>query len=140
MPNIKVAAFVVLVFQSVVSHAGEITIPADYLYGRWSFDGKAGCGSSEAGYVLIRENGTLEVGRSGQVNRIGFWRVSGDTIVANTLTKPTERDPYNPFFGDTYRYEYVTRRVVKADRDSFTVVMGSDLEKQKRQLVLTRCP
>jgi len=60
--------------------------------------------------------------------------------VANTLTKPAERENYHPFFGDSYRYEYVTPTVVKAEKDAFTLSIGSDLEKEKREVTLTRCP
>lgn len=140
MIHTRLAVFVVLAFQGAASFAGEAVVSAQYLEGRWSMDGKAGCGSNDSQIVVFRNNGTLEVARGGEVNRLGFWRVVNDTIVANTLTKPAERENYHPFFGDSYRYEYVTPTIVKAEKDAFTVAIGSDLEKQRREVTLTRCP
>lgn len=121
------------------SHAGDVSVSPEYLRGMWSFDGKTGCGSSNARYVLFRANGTLEVGQGNQVQRVGFWKIVDNSIVANTLTAPNATEEYHPFFRDSYRYEYVAPRVVKMEPDSFAVEMGSDIEKEKRQVMLTRC-
>ncbi len=126
---------------------GELTAPGreianspEYFYGRWSLAGKAGCGSGNTDYVLFRDNGTLEVRQAGRVNRIGFWKLVNDSIVANTLTAPMETERSYPFFGESYRYEYISSRIAGADQDAFSVSMGSDLEKEKRTATLTRCP
>lgn len=140
MIKVRLAVFILSALSGAASFADNAVVSAQYLEGRWSFDGKAGCGSSDARYVVFRNNGTLEVGQGAEVNRLGFWRITDDTIVANTLTKPMERDAYNPFFGTSYRYEYVTPRIVAAGKDTFTVSIGSDVEKEKREVTLTRCP
>jgi hypothetical protein len=135
-----VVVFILMAVQSAASFAGELVISPEYLNGKWSLTGKAGCGSSNADYVLFRQNGTLEVMQGGRINRIGFWKTVNDTIVANTLTAPIETEETYPFFGDSYRYDYVSSKVVNAEQDTFTVSMGSDLEKEKRKATLTRCP
>jgi hypothetical protein len=125
---------------SAISAVEPVEMTPDYLRGTWSLDGKAGCGSSNARYVMFRNNGTLEVGQGGEVRRVGFWHLVEDAIVANTLTAPNVDADYHPFFRDSYRYEYVAPRVVRTEADSFAVVIGSDLEKEKQQVMLTRCP
>ena len=132
--------FVVTACFSAASLGAELPSSPEYFYGTWSLDGKAGCGSGSAEYVLFRGNGTLEVGRAGRVNRVGFWKIVNDTIVANTLTAPLENEQSQSFFGDSYRYEYVAPRIVSADQNVFVVSIGSDLEKEKRKVTLTRCP
>ncbi|MFZ0470616.1 MAG: hypothetical protein WAL92_16960 [Thiogranum sp.] len=140
MIHTRLAVLVLLAFQGAASYADEAVVSVQYLEGTWSLDGKAGCGSNDAQIVVFHNNGTLEVARGGEVNRLGFWRVVKNTIVANTLTKPAERENYHPFFGDSYRYEYVTPTIVKAEKDAVTLTIGSDLEKEKREVTLTRCP
>jgi len=135
-----VVVFTLAAMQSAASFAGEVTISPEYFHGMWSLGGKAGCGSSNVDYVLFRQNGTLEVGQGGRVHRIGFWTTVNDTLVANTLTAPLETEESHPFFGDSYRYEYVAPKIVGAEQDTFTVSIGSDLEKEKRKATLTRCP
>jgi len=125
---------------TAISAAGTVALTPDYLHGTWSLDGKVGCGSSNARYVQFRNKGTLEVGQGGGVRRVGFWHLIDDVIVANTLTAPNVSEDYHPFFRDSYRYEYVAPRVVHIEADSFAVVIGSDLEKEKQQVMLTRCP
>jgi hypothetical protein len=141
MRSVPLVLCLALTLPVAVSRAAEATITPDYLQGTWSLDGKTGCGSGDSShYVLFRNNGTLEVGQAGRVQRVGFWRISGDAIVANTLTAPTTTEEYHPFFGDSYRYEYVAPQVVKVEPGSFAVLIGSDLEKEKREVMLTRCP
>lgn len=133
--------FCTLALQSVFSHGDEAAVLSPvYLQGTWSLDGKEGCGAGSARYVLFRNNGTLEVGQGAQAQRVGFWRIINDAIVANTLTAPNVTEEYHPFFRDSYRYEYVAPRVVKTGAESFTIEIGSDLEKEKQQVELTRCP
>jgi hypothetical protein len=134
------ASFIVVALHSAASSAAEFATSPDYFYGVWSLGGKAGCGSSDAEYVLFRSNGTLEVGQGGQVNRVGFWAITNDTIVANTLTAPLKTEESHPFFGESYRYEYVAPTVVSAEQGTFAISIGSDLEKEKRTVTLTRCP
>lgn len=138
--KIAFVPLVVAVLQSAASVSGEVALRPDYLYGTWSLDGKSGCGSATAEYVLFRKNGTLEVGQGARINRVGFWKLVNDTIVANTLTAPMENGQSHPFFGDSYRYEYVAPKILNADEGAFSVSIGSDLEKEKRMVTLTRCP
>jgi hypothetical protein len=135
-----VVVFILAAVQSAAAVAGDVVISPEYFHGKWSLAGKAGCDASDADYVLFRKNGTLEVMQGGQINRIGFWKAVNDTIVANTLTAPTETEATYPFFGDSYRYDYVSSKIVNAEQDTFAVSIGSDLEKEKRQATLTRCP
>lgn len=121
------------------SLADDATLTPDYLVGSWSLDGKAGCSSANARYVLFRDNGTVEVGQDNEVARVGFWKIADDTIVAHTLVAPQEHEEYHPFFQDNYRYEYIAPRVAKTEPDALTVTVGSDIEKQKSQHILTRC-
>jgi hypothetical protein len=121
------------------SLAADTLLTPDYLIGSWSLNGKAGCGSPDARYVLFRDNGTVEVGEGNAVARVGFWKIVDDTIVGHTLTAPLEHEEYHPFFQDSYRYEYMAPRVVQTEADAFAVTIGSDIEKQKEQYTLTRC-
>lgn len=140
MHHVRLALTVLLASQAGVSFGEDFAISADYLQGSWSFDGKGGCGSTDARYLVFRKNGTLEVGQGEQAQRVGFWTIIDNAIVANTLTAPNVAEDYHPFFRDSYRYEYVAPRVVRAAPDTFTVIMGSDLEKEKQEVTLTRCP
>ena len=128
----------VLSFQSMVVVAGNTQISADYLQGKWSLDGKDGCSSDGSKYVLFRDNGTVEVGQGNRVTRVGFWKITNDdTIVGHTLTSPTQHEDYHPFFRDSYRYEYMSPQVVTAEQNTFSVMIGSDLE--KKTVTLVRC-
>lgn len=129
----------VLLLPAAAPRAADVAVTPDYLHGLWSFDGKTGCGSANSRYVLFRDNGTLEVGQGAQAQRVGFWNIVDSAIVANTLTAPNTTEEYHPFFRDSYRYEYVAPRVVRVEQDSFAVELGSDIEKEKRQVMLTRC-
>jgi len=140
MHSIRLALMALLALQTSASFGEDVAVSADYLHGTWSLEGKEGCGSSDARYVLFRKNGTLEVGANGQIQRVGFWRIVNDAIVANTLMAPNVTEDYHPFFRDSYRYEYVAPRVVHTEPGALTVVIGSDLEKNKEQVTLTRCP
>lgn len=140
MHRIRLALMVLLAFQASASFGEDVAVSADYLHGTWSLNGKEGCGSSDARYVLFRKNGTLEVGQGEQVQRVGFWHIVNDAIVANTLMAPNVAEDYHPFFRDSYRYEYFAPRVVHAEPGAFSVLIGSDLEKNREQVTLTRCP
>ena len=124
---------------TAASLADETTVTPDYLVGNWSLDGKAGCGSADARYVLFRDNGTVEVGRGAAVTRVGFWKIVDDTIVAHTLTAPAEHEEYHPFFQSSYRYEHIVPRIGQTEKDTFAVTVGSDIDKQKEHYTLTRC-
>ena len=127
-----------LSFESLAAGAGNTQISPDYLQGKWSLDGKDGCTSDASKYVLFRNNGTVEVGQGSRVTRVGFWKMTSDnTIVGHTLTSPTHHEDYHPFFRDSYRYEYMSPQVVSAEQDTFSVTIGSDLE--KKTVTLVRC-
>jgi hypothetical protein len=127
-----------LLMQGATAIAETVPLSAAYLQGIWILDGKEGCKSDAARYVLFRDNGTLEAGRGGLATRVGFWKiVNENTIVGHTLSAPSQHEEYHPFFRDNYRYEYMSPQVVKAEQDTFTVTVGSDLGKESYALI--RC-
>lgn len=128
----------VLLFQGAVAIAESVSLSAAYLQGLWSLDGKEGCTSEAARHVLFRDNGTLEISRGKQASRVGFWEIANDnTIIGHTLSAPSQHEEYHPFFRNTYRYEYMSPQVVTVEQDSFTVMVGTDLEKENYTLI--RC-
>jgi hypothetical protein len=134
--KVFVTAIVLSFHSAAFADGGQVT--ADYLAGKWSLDGKEGCSTTASKYVLFRENGTAEVGRGDQATRVGFWKIANNTIIGHTLTAPTQREDYHPFFRDSYRYEYMSPQIVSAEQDVLSVTVGSDLEKET--FTLTRCP
>lgn len=131
-------AAAVLSFCGNAAQASDEQVSADYLEGKWSLDGKEGCNTATSKYVLFRKNGTAEVGRGDQATRVGFWKVMNNTIIGHTLTAPTQREDYHPFFRDSYRYEYMSPQITSVEQNTLSVTVGSDLDKET--FTMTRCP
>ena len=82
-----VAALLVI---SAAPRANGANLSPKYLHGRWVIDAK-NCSSSEAEYMLFRENGTFENTRDGKAEIVGFWEISGklkDAVLLHVVTSP----------------------------------------------------
>lgn len=138
MPSRILTLSLLLSLQSFPALSAESGLSQDYLAGRWSVEGKAGCESSTGQYVVFRQNGTVEAGRGEVPGIVGFWELLSDGIAAHTLRTPVERvEDWHPFLRDSYRYEYMKPEVVRVESDVLELDIGNDL--QRERVTLTRC-
>lgn len=130
--------FIIPFLQVATLHAAENVIPSDYMVGKWSSGGKAGCSSSQATKVIFHDNHTLEVGQGKTVSTIGYWSVAQDRIILHMLVAPSQTQDAHPFFQQSYHYQYMAPTVlgIKADSIDFTHDIGVGAGKRK---TLTRC-
>jgi hypothetical protein len=125
-------------FFAADGNAAEVKVSSDYLAGKWVLGEKQGCGSSEADYLIMRRNGTVEMGQGETVRILGFWELENDTLTLHMLVSPKATKVRNPFYRDSYRYQYIAAQVLETRQDAFDVFTGTDVEGGKQ--TLTRCP
>jgi hypothetical protein len=118
--------------------AAELKVSPDYLEGKWVLGEKQSCGSAEADYVIMRRNGTVEMGQGEKVRILGFWELNNDTLTLHMLVSPKGTKTQNPFYRESYRYQYIAAQVLETRQDSFDVFTGTSVEGGKQ--TLTRCP
>lgn len=130
--------FIISFLQVTTLYAAENVIPSDYLPGKWSSAGKAGCASDKATYVVFHDNHTLEAGQGKTVSTVGYWDVAKDRIILHLLVAPSQTQDAHPFFQQSYHYQYMapTALGVKADSIDFTHDIVIDAGNRK---TLTRC-
>ena len=130
--------FIVSILQVAALHAAENAISSDYLLGKWSSGGKAGCASDQATHVVFHDNHTLKAGQGKTVSTVGYWDVAKDRIILHLLVAPSQTQDAHPFFQQSYHYQYMapTALGVKADSIDFTHDIVIDAGNRK---TLTRC-
>jgi hypothetical protein len=128
----------ILVILATVSHAAEVKVSSGYLEGRWVLGEKQACGSSDAQYLLMRKNGTVEMGKGGSARIVGFWEVNNDDLTLHMLVSPATVTGQNPFYRESYRYQYITAKVVEMKPDAFGVIVTTNVEAGIQ--TLSRCP
>ena len=118
--------------------ATEVKVSSEYLEGKWVLGEKQSCGSSEADYLIMRRNGTVEMGQGEAVRILGFWELNNDTLTLHMLVSPKGTKTQNPFYRESYRYQYITAKVLETKPDAFGVIVGANVEAGVQ--TLTRCP
>jgi hypothetical protein len=118
--------------------AAEAKVTSDYLEGKWVLGDKQGCESSKADYLIMRKNGTVELGQGEKAEIVGFWDLNNDDLTLHMLVSPKTTKGQNPFYRESYRYQYLTAKVLEAKQDAFDVIMGTNVEAGVQ--TLTRCP
>jgi hypothetical protein len=125
-------------FLAATGSAAEVKVSSDYLEGKWVLGEKQGCGSSEADYLIMRRNGAVEMGQGETVKILGFWELDKDTLTLHMLVSPKATKAQNPFYRESYHYQYIAAQVLETRQDAFDVFTGTDVEGVKH--TLTRCP
>ena len=128
----------VLAFLASAGNAAEVKVSSDYLVGKWVLGEKQGCGSGDAEYLLMRKNGTVEMGKGESVTIVGFWKVNDSELTLHMLASPETTTEQNPFYRESYRYQYVTAKVVEMKPDAFGVIVTTNVEAGIQ--TLSRCP
>ena len=130
--------FIFSILQITTLYAAENVFSSDYLLGKWSSGGKAGCASDQATHVVFHDNHTLKAGQGKTVSTVGFWNVVQDRIILHLLVAPSSTQDAHPFFQQSYHYQYMAPTVLgaKADSIDFTHDIGVDARQSK---TLTRC-
>ena len=133
-----VLTFIFTILQITTSYAAEDAISGDYLLGKWSSGGKAGCASDMATHVVFHNNHTLESGQGKTVGTVGYWDVAQNRVILHLLVAPSQTRDAHPFFQQSYHYQYMAPTVVgvKADSFDFTHDIGVDAGNRR---TLTRC-
>jgi hypothetical protein len=127
-----------LSFLATAASAAGVKVSSEYLEGKWVLGEKQDCGSSDAEYLLIRKNGTVEMGKSGSARIVGFWEVNNDDLTLHMLVSPKTTRGQNPFYRESYRYQYITAKVVEMKPDAFGVIVTTNVEAGIQ--TLSRCP
>ena len=130
--------FVFSTLQITSSYAAGPAISSDYLLGKWSSGGKAGCASDQATHVVFHDNHTLEAGQGRTINTVGFWDVARNKVILHLLVAPSRTQNAHPFFQQSYHYEYMAPTVLGVGEDGleFTHDIGVDAGSKR---TLTRC-
>ena len=110
---------------SMPSLAADVMLSQEYLGGKWSSDGKEGCRSTTADYVIFHGNGTLEAGKGAAPKAVGFWVAKGDEITVHLLVAPNESDTSNVFYRGRYTYSYLTANVLETRQGAFDMISGT---------------
>jgi len=139
MTHIKtVLFFIVLTLHGATSLAGEAVLSSDYLQGKWSESGKQGCTSDHAGYVIFRNNRTLETGHGQTVSAVGFWELGDDTVTLHLLVSPTTGGAAHPFYQARYYYQYMSPKMLNMRSDGFDYTHDTAAQAGEKK-TLTRC-
>ena len=116
------------------------TLQADYLAGNWEINSKEACGGKNAEHLILRRNGSLEYGRRGKAEAVGFWRIEDDVVVLEMMSRPAtfrdihaELESYEDY--DLYRMQIMPVEQVQ-DRISAVGSMDGLIER----LDMRRCP
>jgi hypothetical protein len=134
--RLQPALLLLLSLQITTALAEQLALSPAYLVGNWSMTGSQGCGSGD--YVLLRDNGTLELGTGKAAAITGFWDLNKDTIILHMLVAPRGGDNRHPFYQDSYFYQYRAAQVLANRPDAFDVSVGAQ-QAQGEQYTLTRC-
>ena len=118
--------------------AAEVKVSSEYLEGKWVLGEKQSCGSSEADYLIMRRNGTVEMGQGETAKIVGFWGLDNGTLTLHMLVSPKAAKAQNPFYRESYHYQYITAKVIETKQDAFGVIVGANVEAGVQ--TLTRCP
>ena len=119
------------------SSATEVMVSSGYLEGKWVLGATQDCKTVDSVYLTIRQNGTVEMGKGGSVKMVGFWVLNNDDLTLHVLVSPETTMGQNPFYRESYRYQYVTAKVVEAQPDTFGVIVGTNVEAGIQKL--SRC-
>jgi len=127
-----------IAFFATGSRAAEVKVTADYLEGKWILGEKQACESSDADYLIMRGNGTVEMGKGAAARIVGFWELDNDNLTLHMLVSPKTAKGQNPFYRESYHYQYITAKVIETKPDAFGVIVSTNVEAGVQ--MLTRCP
>ena len=141
MINHKTLVFLILLsLQSAPATAADAALSAAYLAGRWSESGKEGCSSARAGYVIFRDNRTVEAGNGDVISAVGFWELGDDQVTVHLLVSPSAGGGGgHPFYQQRYYYQYMSPHIISLQQDSFQFTHDTGAAAGKTK-TLTRCP
>lgn len=134
-----VAALLVI---SAAPRANGADLSPKYLHGRWVIDEK-NCSSSEAEYIVFRENGTFENSRDGKAEIVGFWKISDnlkDAVSLHMVTSPAFFHDIMPALKqhqDMFDYFQATIFAFTLGKDSFEAL--GMLGAQLKRMAAVRC-
>jgi hypothetical protein len=78
----------ILIMTNFLSSATAAALDPAYLAGKWEINTQGACGDKDAEHLILRSNKTLEYGRRGKAEAVGFWRIEDDVVVLEMLTAP----------------------------------------------------
>jgi len=132
----QLALLVLLSMPIPTTLAQDASLSPDYLAGTWSLGGSESCGSGD--YVVLRSNGTLEMGRGKTAAVAGFWELNNDAIILHMLVSPQGEQGLHPFYQSSYFYQYRSAQVLGTRADAFDVSVGAQ-QAPGQQYTLSRC-
>lgn len=107
-----------------VSTVGATELGDEYFAGKWVIN--AECAGADAEYVHLRANGTVEYGRRGQAEAVGFWASEDNVLDMELLAAPASfKDIQADLAAHTARNIYTMQVMpVEHDDNSFRAVAG----------------
>jgi hypothetical protein len=129
--------FTIVSLLGATSIAANVTLNQEYLGGKWSFDGKEGCNSNAAEYVVFHRNVLMDAGKGAVPKAVGFWSTKDDEIIVHLLVAPQESDTSNVFYRGRYTYSYLTAKVLETRQGAFDMISGTTGDMTKK--TLTKC-
>jgi hypothetical protein len=138
MTNRPIVLIFLIAFSATDGSASEVKVSPEYLAGKWVLGEKQACGSTQTTYIIIRGNGTLEIGRDATARAVGFWELDDDALTVHMLVSPGSTEARNPFYRENYGYQYLTAKVLEAQENTFKVISSRNVEAGAQ--MLSRCP
>ena len=114
------------------------TLPADYLLGAWSLDGKDRCKSADARLIQFDRDGTFKSVKAGRIDVLGFYMLVDNSIELHMLVAPDSGYANVTGFVGHFSYSYINAFIVRQEPDRLTVTTGPTGE--EKSTLLDRCP
>ena len=64
-------------------------VESDYLVGRWTPDGEAGCSDPNSAFMDLNDQGIIQTSRFGQLESVGLWELKDGLLYAHLLALPS---------------------------------------------------
>jgi hypothetical protein len=125
-------------YLSASAAVADVSVTSGGLEGKWVLGDKQDCGSGSADYVIMHENGIIEMGQGAAAKAVGFWKLNNDRIILHMLLSPEASGGENPFYRNSYNYQHRSVKVIEAKPDVLEIIVGADIDAGVQ--TLTRCP
>jgi hypothetical protein len=132
--RILLALVLAILTVGAISPVCATDLTAEYLGGLWIIGGKGQCDNPDREYILLRENGTFENGRSGKAEAVGFWSLSEDFLHLHLVSSPAFfEDLHNALheYDGEFHYFHIKVAAINFDGKSFEAIaiIGDQVKK-----------
>ena len=113
-----------VILTCLVPTAGATDVDTTYFQGLWKIN--AACDDDNGEYMFLRDNGTLEYGRRGTAEAVGFWATENSVLDMEMLAAPASFQDIETALVNFTKRDIYTMQVlpVQHEEDSFEAVAG----------------